>query len=151
MNNIAFNEVICQTNRRSWDPELVPKEIQALDQSITMFNLVKVCAFCAQYFDPEFPGGIAAPEREPKRVSIIYTRPLCRPYSNLLTYDLLRLFPLVCSLRSSHRRENWSSISTTDISMVLVQIHPRAPCEELGLRWLFLICLPRHHHLHYHS
>lgn len=69
--------MICRTNRRSWDPELVPKEIQALDQSITMFNLVKVCAFCAQYFDPEFPGGIAAPEREPKRVSIIFYQTHC--------------------------------------------------------------------------
>lgn len=52
--------------RRSWDPALVPKVIEALDQSITMYNLVNVCAFCAQFFDPDFEGGIAYPQRESK-------------------------------------------------------------------------------------
>lgn len=46
---------------------MVPKEVEALDQSITMFNLVNVCVFCAQYFDPDFEGGIAAPERQPSK------------------------------------------------------------------------------------
>ena len=50
--------------RRSWNPSLVPKVIEALDQSITMYNLVNVCAFCSQFFDPDFPGGIAYPQQE---------------------------------------------------------------------------------------
>lgn len=53
--------------RRSWNPALVPKVITALDQSITMYNLVNVCAFCAQFFDPDFPGGIAYPQQEPAK------------------------------------------------------------------------------------
>lgn len=28
-----------------------------------MFNLVYVCTFCAQFFDPDFPDGIAYPTR----------------------------------------------------------------------------------------
>ena len=47
----------------------MPKVIEALDQSITMYNLVNVCAFCAQYFDPDFPDGIASPQREHVDVS----------------------------------------------------------------------------------
>jgi hypothetical protein len=30
-----------------------------------MYNLVYVCAFCAQFFDPDFPDGIAYPQRVP--------------------------------------------------------------------------------------
>lgn len=30
-----------------------------------MYNLVYVCAFCAQFFDPDFPDGIAYPQRIP--------------------------------------------------------------------------------------
>jgi hypothetical protein len=41
----------------------VHKEIEALDQTISMYNLFNVCLFCAQFFDPDFPGGIAYPER----------------------------------------------------------------------------------------
>lgn len=51
-------------NRRRWDPKLVSKELDLLDQSISMFNFVRVCAFCAQFFDPDFPDGIASPRRE---------------------------------------------------------------------------------------
>ena len=31
-----------------------------------MYNLVPVCPFCAQFFDPDFDGGIAFPQRELK-------------------------------------------------------------------------------------
>lgn len=61
---VLFKHVIAL--RRSWDPALVPKVIEALDQSITMYNLVNVCSFCSQYFDPDFEGGIAFPQRNKK-------------------------------------------------------------------------------------
>jgi hypothetical protein len=47
--------------RSSWDPKLVSKEIRSLDNTISMYNLVNVCLFCSQYFDPDFPDGIAYP------------------------------------------------------------------------------------------
>ena len=47
--------------RSSWDPKLVSKEIRSLDNTISMYNLVDVCLFCSQYFDPDFPDGIAYP------------------------------------------------------------------------------------------
>lgn len=40
------------------------KEIRSLDNTISMYNLVDVCLFCSQYFDPDFPpDGIAYPVR----------------------------------------------------------------------------------------
>jgi len=63
---VLFKHVIAL--RRSWNPSLVPKVIEALDQSITMYNLVNVCAFCSQYFDPDFEGGIAFPQRKEKDI-----------------------------------------------------------------------------------
>lgn len=54
--------------RSSWDPALVSKEVRSLDNSISMYNLVYVCVFCAQYFDPDFPDGIAYPVRVSSKV-----------------------------------------------------------------------------------
>lgn len=56
------------TLRRSWNPNLVSDEIKLLDNTISMYNLVPVCSFCVQYFDPDFDGGIAYPNREAKEV-----------------------------------------------------------------------------------
>jgi hypothetical protein len=50
--------------RRRWDPALVPKEIEMLENTVSMYNLVYCCIFCSQYFDPDFEGGIAEPIRE---------------------------------------------------------------------------------------
>jgi hypothetical protein len=47
----------------SWDPKLVSKEIRLLDHTISMYSLVHVCTFCSQFFDPDFPDGIAYPVR----------------------------------------------------------------------------------------
>ena len=52
--------------RKSWDARLIPKSIEMMDQTISMFNLVRVCCFCSQYFDPDFDGGIAFPIRDAK-------------------------------------------------------------------------------------
>ena len=53
--------------RRAWDPDgtlgLVSKDIETLSQGTSMFNLVHVCGFCRQYFDPDFEGGIAFPNK----------------------------------------------------------------------------------------
>jgi len=49
--------------RASWDPSLIPKEIVHLEQTMTMFNLVQVCLFCAQFFDPEYENGIFYPRK----------------------------------------------------------------------------------------
>jgi len=32
-----------------------------------MYNLMHVCGFCHQFFDPEFDGGIAYPNRQKKK------------------------------------------------------------------------------------
>ena len=52
--------------RKSWDPTLIPRSIEMMDQTISMFNLVRVCYFCSQFFDPDFDGGIAFPIRDSK-------------------------------------------------------------------------------------
>ncbi len=58
--------------RSSWDPKLVSKEIRSLDNTISMYNLVDICLFCSQYFDPDFPDGIAYPIRtNPNGVPIV--------------------------------------------------------------------------------
>lgn len=49
--------------RSSWDPHLVSKEVRSLDNTISMYNLYYVCVFCSQFFDPDFPDGIAYPTR----------------------------------------------------------------------------------------
>ena len=36
-----------------------------LEQNMSMYNLVPACVFCAQFFDPDFPGGIAIPNKGP--------------------------------------------------------------------------------------
>ena len=54
--------------RKTWDPKLIPKSIEMMDQTISMFNLVRVCHFCKQFFDPDFDGGIAFPIRDSKSV-----------------------------------------------------------------------------------
>ena len=54
--------------RKNWDPKLIPKSIEMMDQTISMFNLVRVCNFCSQFFDPDFQGGIAFPIRDSKSV-----------------------------------------------------------------------------------
>ena len=58
----VFRKHIVQL-RSTWDPKLVSKEVRSLDNTISMYNLVYVCYFCAQYFDPDFPDGIAYPTR----------------------------------------------------------------------------------------
>jgi hypothetical protein len=62
--------------KRKWSPDLVPKEIELLDNTISMFNTVRVCVFCSQYFDPDIEGGINPPMVEsPKHIDT--TRPQC--------------------------------------------------------------------------
>ena len=34
-----------------------------MENNISMYNLVYVCQFCYQFFDPDFDGGIAFPVR----------------------------------------------------------------------------------------
>ena len=45
------------------------KEIRLLDHTISMYSLVHVCLFCSQFFDPDFPDGIAYPIRVDSPVS----------------------------------------------------------------------------------
>jgi hypothetical protein len=56
---VLFKHVI--TIRRHWDPKLVSKDIEMLEQGTSMFNLVTVCGFCNQLFHPDFAGGIFFP------------------------------------------------------------------------------------------
>ncbi len=59
-------------DRSTWDPKLVSKEVRMLDNTISMYNLVNVCLFCAQFFDPDFPDGIAYPVKVSPEVSSIH-------------------------------------------------------------------------------
>ncbi len=59
---VMYKHII--TIRKSWDPKLVPKEIESLEQGTSMFNLSNICSFCAQFFNPDVDGGIEYPGRE---------------------------------------------------------------------------------------
>ena len=50
-------------HRASWDPNLIPKEIAHLEQTMTMFNRVQLCLFCSQFFDPDCVDGINYPNK----------------------------------------------------------------------------------------
>jgi len=64
-NKVLFKHII--SIRRHWDPALVSKDIQMLEQGTSMFNLVTVCMFCNQLFHPDFAGGIFFPMQEKKK------------------------------------------------------------------------------------
>jgi len=63
-NKVLFKHII--SIRRHWDPALVSKDVQMLEQGTSMFNLVTVCMFCNQLFHPDFAGGIFFPIQEKK-------------------------------------------------------------------------------------
>ena len=56
---VLFKHIV--TIRKHWDPSLLSKDIQMLEQGTSMFNLVNICVFCNQYFFPDFPNGIFFP------------------------------------------------------------------------------------------
>jgi hypothetical protein len=70
---VMYKHII--TIRREWDPKLVPKEIETLEQGTSMFNLSNICSFCAQFFNPDVNGGIEFPMRDKlsKRETTQYT------------------------------------------------------------------------------
>ena len=68
---VMFKHII--TIRKTWDPKLVPKEIESLEQGTSMFNLSNICSFCAQFFNPDVEGGIEYPERVfPEKKTVHY-------------------------------------------------------------------------------
>jgi len=66
-NKVFFKHII--SIRRHWDPALVSKDVQMLEQGTSMFNLVTVCMFCNQLFHPDFAGGIFFPIQAKKMAS----------------------------------------------------------------------------------
>jgi hypothetical protein len=86
--------------RSSWDSKLVSKEVRSLDNTISMYNLVYVCYFCAQYFDPDFNNGIAYPTRIPaaKIVSDLVCAEFC-------SFSYLFLFFCSLSCRMTRSRK----------------------------------------------
>jgi len=51
------------------------EEIDSLEQSISLYNLINVCNFCAQFFHPDSPDGISLPPSEqyvPKKERSVY-------------------------------------------------------------------------------
>ena len=60
--SVIYKHIV--TLRRHWDPKLVSEQVILLEQNMSMYNLVPVCVFCSQFFDPDFPGGIALPSSE---------------------------------------------------------------------------------------
>ena len=57
---LYFNLYNCRTEL---DPELGNKFAAHLMQGLSPFNLVYVCKFCTQFFDPDMPDGVKYPER----------------------------------------------------------------------------------------
>jgi hypothetical protein len=51
------------TLRKEWDPALVEKFNGDLSLGMSLFNLVPVCAFCSQFFDPEYDDGVTPPSK----------------------------------------------------------------------------------------
>ena len=49
--------------RRNWDPQLVEKFNGDLSLGMSLFNLVPVCVFCSQFFDPDKDCGVSAPSK----------------------------------------------------------------------------------------
>lgn len=47
--------------RNLWDPSLVSKFMGDLSLGMSLFNLVPVCFFCSQYFNPDCEDGISPP------------------------------------------------------------------------------------------
>ena len=47
--------------RTALDPELGNKFAAHLMQGLSPFNLVYVCGFCSQFFDPDADGGVIVP------------------------------------------------------------------------------------------
>jgi hypothetical protein len=80
------------TLRRKWDPSLVSKELEALDQTISMYNLVHVCLFCGQFFDPDFEGGIAYPQKEKIKAKEIGPLAAIESSKSVVTKDLIPFY-----------------------------------------------------------
>ena len=60
-NKVIFKHII--RLRREWDPSLIPKKLEMLEDGMGMYNLLAVCPFCSQFFDPDVDGGIAFPQQ----------------------------------------------------------------------------------------
>lgn len=64
-------------DRNLWDPTLVEKFMGDLYLGMSLFNLVPVCIFCSQYFDPDCPDGISPPSKTQNEVKVSHNK-----YSN---------------------------------------------------------------------
>ena len=84
-----FTFVFILSFRASWDPKLIPKEIIHLEQTMTMFNLVHVCLFCAQFFNPNCADGISFPAKIVIKVSFV---PLKRSLIFFMCFFFFLLF-----------------------------------------------------------
>ena len=49
-NEVLFKNIVAL--RKRWDPHLVSEEIIKLEQNACYLNVVNVCSFCFQFFDP---------------------------------------------------------------------------------------------------
>ena len=61
-NKVIFKHII--RLRREWDPSLIPKKLEMLEDGMGMYNLLAVCPFCSQFFDPDVDGGISFPKQQ---------------------------------------------------------------------------------------
>ncbi len=63
------------STRSAWNPDLISPEIRLLDNTLSMYSLVSVCVYCTQFFDPDYPEGIAYPLRDvvEDKVRFIFT------------------------------------------------------------------------------
>mmetsp|Transcript_23164 Transcript_23164/g.33959 ORF Transcript_23164/g.33959 Transcript_23164/m.33959 type:complete len:1078 (-) Transcript_23164:146-3379(-) len=60
-NKVILKHIV--TLRRGWDEKLVTKFNGDLALGMSLFNLVPVCVFCSQFFDPAFEDGVTPPSK----------------------------------------------------------------------------------------
>ena len=73
---------------------------------MSMYNLVPVCVFCAQFFDPDFPGGIAVPNREENKVA-------CSTYESIVKPNSSNTHALATTSQQSSSPPTSKSVSST--------------------------------------
>ncbi len=103
-NKVLFKHIV--TIRRHWDPNLLSKDVQMLEQGTSMFNLVNVCVFCNQYFFPDFPNGIFFPltnYHSKKKEKLLIPDPDKGPVSSDAYFDTRYVLCLILVVLTCYR------------------------------------------------
>lgn len=128
---MVSNRLLHARLRSFWNPDLISKEVRLLDNTLSMYCLVNVCVFCTQYFDPDYPDGIAYPQRESLKVTCVFTWRLStadpqRHYRVPLMGPLEQFFP-------DKMRSKWTCSTIADTVVILKMHHFPPGLWKLGL------------------